>query len=150
MRKGDKSRSEKTEKKGITDRWVHVASGRVYNLSYNPPRVAGVDDITGERLSKRADDNPDVFRVRMKQYKDMAAPLLDHYAQIAVTVQGNTSDEIYPQIEREIVNRLGLLPGQLNVPCTTTAAAAAVSRHRRDRHADNAADNGTTPAAMMI
>lgn len=41
----------------MTDRWVHLPSGRVYNLSYNHPRVEGRDDITGEPLSKRPDDN---------------------------------------------------------------------------------------------
>lgn len=100
-------------------------------MSYNPPRVAGVDDVTGEPLTKRPDDNPDVFRVRMKQYKTMVKPLLDHYADISVTVQGNASDEIYPQIEREIVNRLGHLPGALAVPSSTLAATAAVSRYKR-------------------
>lgn len=43
----------------------------------------------------------------------MALPLLDHYQNVVVNVRGNTSDEIYPQIEREIVNRLGVLPGHL-------------------------------------
>ncbi|KAI9268913.1 adenylate kinase-domain-containing protein [Phascolomyces articulosus] len=117
----------------IMDRWVHIPSGRVYNLSYNPPRVPNTDDVTGEPLSKRPDDNPEVFRVRMQQYKDMCAPILDHYSSIAVTLRGNTSDEIYPQIEREIVNRLGLLPGVLSVPSTTSMAAAAVSRHKREQ-----------------
>ena len=42
----------------ISDRWVHLPSGRVYNLSYNPPKVAGRDDETGEPLTKRPDDNP--------------------------------------------------------------------------------------------
>ena len=42
----------------ISDRWVHLPSGRVYNLSYNPPKVAGLDDETGEPLTKRPDDNP--------------------------------------------------------------------------------------------
>lgn len=41
----------------------------------------------------------------------MALPLLDHYQKVVVNVRGNTSDEIYPQIEKEIVNRLGALPG---------------------------------------
>jgi hypothetical protein len=40
------------------DRWVHLPSGRVYNLTYNPPKVAGFDDVTGEALTKRPDDNP--------------------------------------------------------------------------------------------
>lgn len=42
----------------IADRWVHLPSGRVYNLSYNPPKVPGRDDETGEPLTKRPDDNP--------------------------------------------------------------------------------------------
>ena len=42
----------------ISDRWVHLPSGRVYNLSYKRPRVDGVDDETGEPLTKRPDDNP--------------------------------------------------------------------------------------------
>ncbi|KAI8880616.1 adenylate kinase [Backusella circina FSU 941] len=95
----------------IMDRWIHIPSGRVYNMSYNPPRVPGLDDVTGEPLSKRPDDTPEVFKVRMEQHHAMAAPLLDHYHQVVVNVHGNTSDEIYPKIEREIVNRLGVLPG---------------------------------------
>jgi len=42
----------------ISDRWVHLPSGRVYNLSYKRPRVDGLDDETGEPLAKRPDDNP--------------------------------------------------------------------------------------------
>jgi adenylate kinase family enzyme len=42
----------------ISDRWVHLPSGRVYNMSYNAPRVHGFDDQTGEPLTKRPDDNP--------------------------------------------------------------------------------------------
>lgn len=42
----------------LSDRWTHLPSGRVYNLSYNRPRVEGRDDITGEALVKRPDDNP--------------------------------------------------------------------------------------------
>jgi hypothetical protein len=42
----------------VSNRWVHLPSGRVYNLSYNPPKVQGRDDYTGELLTKRPDDNP--------------------------------------------------------------------------------------------
>lgn len=94
----------------FTDRWVHIPSGRVYNLSYNPPRVPGVDDVTGEPLTKRPDDTPEVFKVRLEQHHAMATPLLDHYNDIVVNCKGDTSDEIYPQIEKEIVNRFGILP----------------------------------------
>ncbi|CEP14291.1 hypothetical protein [Parasitella parasitica] len=97
----------------IMDRWVHIPSGRVYNLSYNPPRVSGLDDITGEPLSKRPDDKPEVFKVRLDQHQAMATPLLNHYQHVVVNVKGSTSEEIYPQIESEIVNRLGVLPGDM-------------------------------------
>lgn len=42
----------------ISDRWVHLPSGRIYNMSYNRPKVEGFDDQTGEPLTKRPDDNP--------------------------------------------------------------------------------------------
>ncbi|KAI1316520.1 hypothetical protein EDD11_009859 [Mortierella claussenii] len=42
----------------IMDRWVHIPSGRVYNMTYNPPKQAGIDDVTGEPLERRPDDNP--------------------------------------------------------------------------------------------
>lgn len=42
----------------ISDRWVHLPSGRVYNMSYNRPKVDGFDDATGEPLTKRPDDRP--------------------------------------------------------------------------------------------
>jgi hypothetical protein len=41
----------------LSDRWVHLPSGRVYNTSYNRPRVEGRDDVTGELLVRRPDDN---------------------------------------------------------------------------------------------
>lgn len=41
-----------------TERFVHVPSGRVYSANYNPPQVAGLDDVTGDRLQKRPDDTP--------------------------------------------------------------------------------------------
>jgi adenylate kinase len=71
----------------------------------------------------------------MQQHKVMADPLLNHYSKVAITVQGNTSDEIYPQIEREIVNRLGLLPGaHTTTTATTIGTAAAVAKyHQRNR-----------------
>ncbi|GAB5589325.1 hypothetical protein Unana1_04225 [Umbelopsis nana] len=105
----------------IMDRWVHIPSGRVYNLSYNPPKVTGRDDVTGEPLSKRSDDNPDTFKVRIQNHNTTTKPLLEHYKDILVTLKGNTSDEIYPQIERELVNRFGMLPRRLEIKTTTSS-----------------------------
>jgi adenylate kinase family enzyme len=42
----------------ISDRWTHLPSGRIYNMSYNRPKVDGLDDVTGEKLVRRPDDNP--------------------------------------------------------------------------------------------
>lgn len=42
----------------ISERYVHLPSGRVYNSSFNRPKVDGLDDVTGEPLTKRPDDNP--------------------------------------------------------------------------------------------
>ena len=55
----------------IAERWVHPASGRVYNLSYNPPKVPGKDDITGEDLIQRDDDKPETVRKRLEAYEQV-------------------------------------------------------------------------------
>ncbi|KZT58937.1 GTP:AMP phosphotransferase mitochondrial, partial [Calocera cornea HHB12733] len=86
----------------IRDRWVHLPSGRVYNLAYNPPRSPGVDDLTGERLTKRPDDTPEVFGRRLEVFRRETAPLMDYYEGAAaggakvVSLKGETSDEIWP------------------------------------------------------
>ncbi|KAF9105518.1 hypothetical protein BGX27_009577 [Mortierella sp. AM989] len=84
----------------IMDRWVHIPSGRVYNMTYNPPKEAGVDDVTGEPLERRLDDNPETFKIRLQKHHELTEPLLDYYRnrEILVSLAGNTSDEIYPQI----------------------------------------------------
>ncbi|KAF7294885.1 adenylate kinase [Mycena indigotica] len=114
----------------ISDRWIHLPSGRVYNLSYNPPKVDGFDDETGEPLTKRPDDNPEIFARRLKQFYASTSPLLEYYTKAAErptrlnqtlhqqhphqltfppthklllkTLSGTTSDEIWPQLESVI------------------------------------------------
>ncbi|KAJ1927977.1 Adenylate kinase 2 [Tieghemiomyces parasiticus] len=84
----------------IEDRWVHVPSGRVYNLSYNPPKTPGIDDLTGEPLTRRADDTAGIVKARLAKYHELTIPLLEHYDKLGLLVsfKGSTSDEIYPQI----------------------------------------------------
>ncbi|RHZ78174.1 hypothetical protein Glove_167g50 [Diversispora epigaea] len=93
----------------IMDRWVHVPSGRVYNLNYNPPESFGLDDITGEKLSRRTDDNPETFKIRLQKHQKLTEPLLEYYSKrnLLFTFKENTSDEIYPQIEKELLERFG-------------------------------------------
>ncbi len=52
-------------------RWIHPASGRIYSYSYKPPKVAGLDDITGEPLVQRPDDQPEKVRARLQQYDEV-------------------------------------------------------------------------------
>ena len=93
----------------ITSRLIHPASGRVYNLSYNPPRVPGIDDVTGEPLIRRTDDEEKVWRRRVEHYEEEVGPLEKWAEQRGIVwkVSGDTSDEIYPKIEAEILKRFG-------------------------------------------
>ncbi|KAF9175108.1 hypothetical protein BGX21_007737 [Mortierella sp. AD011] len=91
----------------IMDRWVHIPSGRVYNMTYNPPKQAGLDDVTGEPLERRLDDNPETFKIRLQKHHELTEPLLDYYRHrgILISLSGNTSDEIYPQIRELLQSR---------------------------------------------
>ncbi|KAF9246304.1 adenylate kinase [Melanogaster broomeanus] len=64
----------------ISHRWVHLPSGRVYSTSHNPPKVPGLDDVTGEPLTRRPDDNPESFSRRLEHYYGQTSPLLYYYA----------------------------------------------------------------------
>jgi adenylate kinase len=60
-------------------RRVHVASGRTYHVKYNPPKVAGKDDVTGEDLIQRADDQEEIVRKRLRIYHAQTKPLVEYY-----------------------------------------------------------------------
>ena len=64
----------------MSGRRVHLASGRTYHLTFNPPKLAGKDDATGEDLIQRADDNEETVKSRLKVYHDQTRPLVDYYA----------------------------------------------------------------------
>jgi adenylate kinase len=66
-------------------RRVHLASGRTYHVKYNPPRVAGRDDVTGERLIQRDDDMEAVVRKRLEVYHAQTSVLVDYYSKWAAT-----------------------------------------------------------------
>jgi adenylate kinase len=86
--------------KRIEDRWIHAPSNRTYNLSWNPPKVKGRDDITGELLTKRPDDCLKSFKVRLEQFEAQTRPLIEYYEGKGVlhSFKGNSSDEITPLI----------------------------------------------------
>lgn len=93
----------------ICNRWVHEPSGRVYNTTFNAPKTDGKDDVTGEALVRRADDDPEVWKKRLKTFKENNMPLLEHYDKLGLlwSVNGNSSDEITPQILEEFGRRFG-------------------------------------------
>jgi len=85
----------------IKDRWIHPGSGRVYNLLFSPPKVAGKDDETGEDLIQRDDDKPESVRNRLEVFKANTEPVLDYYrAQgILKDFKGTESKKIWPHVE---------------------------------------------------
>lgn len=91
----------------ICNRWIHAPSGRVYNTTFNAPKSPGKDDVTGEALTQRDDDRPEVWTARLAQFEEISLPLLEHYDKLGVlwTVQGNTSDEISPKLFDEFNKR---------------------------------------------
>ena len=63
----------------MSGRRVHSASGRSYHIVHNPPQNQGFDDITGEELIQREDDNPEVIKKRLSVYYSETEPLLEFY-----------------------------------------------------------------------
>jgi adenylate kinase len=64
----------------MSGRRVHLASGRTYHLRYNPPQVAGKDDLTGEELIQRDDDQEETVRKRLEVYNAQTRPLVEYYS----------------------------------------------------------------------
>jgi adenylate kinase len=69
--------------KRMSGRRVHLASGRTYHVVFNPPKVEGKDDATGEPLIQRDDDQEETVKARLKVYHDQTEPLISFYTQEA-------------------------------------------------------------------
>ena len=69
----------------MSGRRSHAASGRTYHVKYNPPKTAGIDDVTGEPLIQREDDKEETVRKRLEVYSAQTRPLVDYYSQWAKT-----------------------------------------------------------------
>ena len=63
----------------MSGRRVHPASGRTYHIRFNPPKIADIDDETGEPLVQREDDNEDTVKKRLTIYHAQTAPLIEYY-----------------------------------------------------------------------
>ena len=64
----------------MSGRRSHVASGRTYHVKFNPPKVAGLDDVTGEPLIQREDDKEETVKKRLEVYAAQTRPLVAYYS----------------------------------------------------------------------
>jgi adenylate kinase len=81
-------------------RRVHPASGRTYHIKYNPPKVAGKDDVTGDDLIQRDDDKEETVRKRLQVYDDQTRPLVEYYSSWAA--QANSADKVKAPAYRKV------------------------------------------------
>lgn len=92
----------------ITGRLIHVASGRSYHLEFNPPKVPMKDDVTGEPLIQRSDDNPEALKKRLEAYHKQTKPLVDYYSkrQLHTSVDASQApDKVFAQITALFSNK---------------------------------------------
>jgi adenylate kinase len=78
----------------MSGRRVHLASGRTYHLVFNPPKVEGKDDVTGEPLIQREDDHEETVRKRLKVYHDQTEPLVAYYKKWAASGQAGAPQHV--------------------------------------------------------
>ena len=84
----------------MSGRRVHPASGRTYHVKFNPPKVEGKDDVTGEALIQRDDDKEETVRKRLQVYNDQTRPLVEYYSSWAV--QSSLSDKVKAPAYRKV------------------------------------------------
>jgi len=94
-----------TIKERLTSRWTHLPSGRVYNNTFNPPLIGGIDDITGEKLIQRDDDKPETVQKRLEAYSENTQPILEFYETKGVlhSFSGTKTDDIWPFIKQYLL-----------------------------------------------
>lgn len=98
--------------KRMSGRRAHLASGRTYHIIFNPPKVEGKDDETGEDLVQRDDDKEEVVLDRLKVYHEQTKPLIGYYKEQAannskityITVDGTAN---IADVEAAIISKLG-------------------------------------------
>jgi len=96
----------------MSGRRMHPGSGRNYHVIYNPPKIDGKDDLTGEDLVQREDDEPKTVKDRLKVYEDQTAPLIDFYSEMSkqeklkyIKVSGTSAPE---EVSSEILSMLNI------------------------------------------
>ena len=84
----------------MSGRRVHPASGRTYHVTFNPPKVEGQDDVTGEALIQRDDDKEETVRKRLQVYNDQTRPLVEYYSSWAT--QSSPADKVKAPAYRKV------------------------------------------------
>nr|XP_033334318.1 adenylate kinase [Megalopta genalis] len=95
--------------KRITGRLIHPASGRSYHEEFAPPKVPMKDDITGEPLIRRSDDNVDALKKRLAVYHTQTQPLIDYYALQGIHYYVNASQSsknVFKDIDRIFLRKI--------------------------------------------
>jgi len=80
----------------ITGRWIHQESGRSYHTEFHPPKVSGKDDVTGEPLVQRSDDNEATLKKRLDAYHQQTKPLVGYYLNqgILTTIDASQKEDL--------------------------------------------------------
>ena len=89
----------------IAGRRFHITSGRSYNIEFNPPKIEGRDDITGEKLVQREDDKEKIVQSRLNTFHELTEPLVRYYQKqgIIKVIDGAGSPEnIYAEIKQTL------------------------------------------------
>ncbi len=94
----------------MSGRRMHPGSGRNYHIVYNPPKIDGKDDLTGEDLIQREDDKPETVKDRLKVYERQTSPLINFYSKMSesdklnyIRVSGISSPQ---DVSNEILSKL--------------------------------------------
>ena len=91
----------------MSGRRMHIKSGRVYHIKFNPPKNEGLDDITNEKLTIRKDDQPETVKKRLMIYHETTKPLIEYYTSknIVSSINGNKSiEDIHNEVIKKIKN----------------------------------------------
>jgi adenylate kinase len=81
----------------MSGRRVHLASGRTYHVEFNPPKIPGKDDLTGEDLIQRDDDREETVRKRLQVFHAQTEPLIEYYANWADS--GDPGAPVYVRVD---------------------------------------------------
>lgn len=93
----------------ITGRMIHPPSGRSYHEEFRPPKKPMTDDVTGEPLIKRSDDNVDALKKRLATYHEQTVPLVDYYMRKGLHYRVDASkaaDEVFSRIDSIFKGRI--------------------------------------------